>query len=171
MEFRAKIINDLFKNAGNKIKEINPDIKFGTYTGSWYSSYYNEGVNWASNWFDASLHYSWATPEYKNYGYASLLDLYMTGAYGQTLYGAENEWSVEGAILNAKRVTMGDVSVCAGLYGLNYENRPGDAEEAVYIALTVGDGLMYFDMIYLMKYDQWDAIKRGIERAKKQDKK
>jgi hypothetical protein len=171
LEFRAKTIYDLFKNTKNKIKEINPHIRFGTYTGSWYSSYYNEGVNWASNRFDASLHYSWATPEYKNYGLSSLLDLYMTGAYGQALYGAENEWSVEGAILNAKRVTMGDVDVCASLYGLNYENKPQNAEEAVYIALTVGDGLMYFDMIYLMKYNQWDAVKRGIERAEKLHKK
>lgn len=165
LEFRAKTIYDLFENARKKVKEINPDIKFGTYTGSWYSSYYNEGVNWASNRFDASRHYSWATPEYKNFGYASLLDLYMTGAYGQTLYGAENEWSVEGAILNAKKVTLGDVAVCGSLYGLNFENKPNDAEEAVFIALTVGDGLMFFDMIYLNMYNQWDAVKKGIDRA------
>jgi hypothetical protein len=89
----------------------------------------------------------------------------MTGAYGQTLYGAENEWSVEGAILNAKKVTLGDVAVCGSLYGLNFENKPNDAEEAVFIALTVGDGLMFFDMIYLNMYNQWDAVKKGIDRA------
>jgi hypothetical protein len=165
LEFRAKIIYDFFKNAKDRIKAVNPNMKFGTYTGSWYSTYYNEGVNWASNKYDPSVHYSWATPEYKNYGYASLLDLYMTGAYGQTLYGSENEWSVEGAILNAKKVTMGDVPVCGSLYGLNFENKPNDAEEAVFIALTVGDGLMFFDMIYLNMYNQWDAVKRGIDRA------
>ncbi|SHF31169.1 Glycosyl hydrolase-like 10 [Mariniphaga anaerophila] len=171
LEFRAKTIYDFFSNARNTIKEVNPEIKFGTYTGSWYSSYYNEGVNWASNKYDASRYYSWATPDYKNYGYASLLDLYMTGAYGQTLYGAENEWTVEGAILNAKKVTMGDVNVCGSLYGLNYENHPENAEEAVYITLTTGDGLMFFDMVYLMMYDQWGAVKRGIDRALKSDSK
>ncbi len=169
LEFRAKITHDFFQKAGETIKEVNPDIKFGTYTGSWYSSYYNEGVNWASDRFDASAHYSWATPEYKNYGYASLLDLYMTGAYGKTLYGAENEWTVEGAILNAKKVTLGDVNVIGSLYGLNYENKPNDAEEAVYITLTAGDGLMFFDMIYLRMYDQWNAVKRGIDRALEND--
>ncbi len=171
LEFRAKVIYDFFEKARNTIKSINPDIRFGTYTGSWYSSYYHEGVNWASKRYDPSRSYSWATPEYKNYGYAALLDLYMTGAYGKTLYGATNEWSVEGAILNAKKVTMGDVPVCGSLYGLNYQGKPDDAAEAVYIALTVGDGLMFFDMIYLMKYDQWDAVKRGIDRAMEESKK
>ncbi len=169
LEFRAKVIYDFFKQARNTIQAVNPDIRFGSYTGSWYSSYYNEGVNWASDRYDASRYYSWATPEYKNYGYAGLLDFYMTGAYGKTLYGPGNEWSVEGAILKAKEVTMGDVPVCGSLYGLNYHNKPNDAEEAVYIALTVGDGLMFFDMIYLMKYDHWGAVRRGINRAMELD--
>lgn len=170
LEFRAKIIYDFFEKTKNTIQSVNSNIRFGTYTGSWYSSYYNEGVNWASKKYDPSRYYNWATPAYKNFGFAALLDLYMTGAYGKTLYGSTNEWTVEGAILNAKKVTMGDIPVIGSLYGLNFENKPQDAEEAVYICLTKGDGLMFFDMIYLIMYDQWDAVQKGIDRALAIDK-
>lgn len=171
LEFRAKTIYDFFEKAKNAVKSANKNIQFGAYTGSWYSTYYNEGVNWASKKYDASKYYNWATPEYKNFGYAALLDIYMAGAYGKTLYGSTNEWTVEGAILNAKKVTLGDVPFCGSLYGLNFENKPQDAEEAVYIALTTSDGLMFFDMIYLIMYDQWNAVKKGIDRALATDKK
>jgi hypothetical protein len=53
---------------------------------------------------------------------------------------------------------------------LNFENKPQDAEEAVYICLTKGDGLMFFDMIYLIMYDQRGAIKKGIDKALSKDK-
>lgn len=171
LEFRAKVIYDFFEKSRSTIKEINSNIRFGTYTGSWYSSYYNEGVNWASKKYDPSKYYDWASPDYKNYGYAGLLDLYMTGAYGKTLYGSTNEWTVEGAIMNAKKVIKGDIPVCGSLYGLNFENCPKDAEEATYIALTRGDGLMFFDIIYLIMYDQWNDVKRGIDRALATEKK
>lgn len=39
------------------------------------------GVNFASNKYDPSKDFSWATPEYGSYGYAELIDLYTTGNY------------------------------------------------------------------------------------------
>lgn len=165
LEFRAKVIYDLFEKTKARIANVNPNIRFGTYTGCWYSSYYEVGVNWASQRYDASKYYNWATPGYKDYGYAALLDFYMTGAYGETLYGTDSEWTVQGGILKAQQVVMNDVRVIGGLYGLNYYQKPGDCEEAVYIALTNGDGLMFFDMIYLIMYNQWDDVRKGIDRA------
>lgn len=67
--------------ARNEVKKVNPDISFGTYTGAWYPSYYEVGVNFASKKYDPSEDFDWATPEYKNYGYAELMDLYTTGNY------------------------------------------------------------------------------------------
>lgn len=166
LEFRASAVYSLFEKTKAEIKGINPNIKFGTYTGCWYSSYYELGVNWASKKYDASKYYpTWASPDYKNYGYAALLDFYMTGAYGEALYGANTEWSVEGGIIKAQQVVMGDVRVIGSLYGLNFYNKPKDCEDAVYITLTTGDGLMFFDMIYLIMYDQWTNVKNGIDRA------
>ena len=34
---------------------------FGTYTGAWYPSYYEVGVNFASNQYDPSKDFDWAT--------------------------------------------------------------------------------------------------------------
>ncbi|MEA4916198.1 alpha amylase family protein [Proteiniphilum sp.] len=170
LEFRAKVIHDLFDKTRRVIKNINPNLRFGTYTGCWYSSYYELGVNWASKEYDASRYYSWATPDYKNYGYASLLDFYMTGAYGKELYGTDSEWTVQGGILTAQKVTRNEIPVIGGLYGLNYYQQPKNCEEATYLTLTVGDGLMFFDMIYLIMYDQWNDVRKGIDRALATDK-
>jgi Uncharacterized protein conserved in bacteria len=170
LEFRVKVIYDLFEKTRTTIKDINPNIRFGTYTGCWYSSYYELGVNWASKEYDASKYYNWATPEYKNYGYAGLLDFYMTGAYGETLYGTDSEWTVQGGILKAQQVVKNDIRVIGGLYGLNYYQKPENCEDAVYLTLTVGDGLMFFDMIYLIMYNQWNDVKKGIDRALATDK-
>ncbi|GAB1416630.1 alpha amylase family protein [Paludibacter sp.] len=164
LEFRAKVIHDFVEQSKNTIKSINKNIKLGIYTGSWYSTYYNEGVNWASPKYDPSKKYSWATSNYKNFGYADLLDFYMTGAYGKTIYGS-GEWTVQGAIELAQEVTKGDVPVCGSLYGLNFNNAPKDCEEAVFLCLTQSNGLMFFDIIYLIMYDQWDNVKAGVERA------
>lgn len=165
LEFRAKVIYDFFVKLKNTVKVANKNVRFGSYTGAWYSTYYDVGVNWASQQYDTSKYYSWATPEYKNFGYAKLLDFYMSGAYGKTLYQSNSEWAIDGAILKAKQVIKGDVPVIGSLYGLNYFEKPQDCEEAVYICLTTGDGLMFFDMIYLIMYDQWNNVKKGIDRA------
>ncbi len=164
LEFRAKVIHDFVEKSRNTIKVINKNIKFGIYTGSWYSTYYNEGVNWASPRYDPSKEYSWATTNYKNYGFADLLDFYMTGAYCKIIYGSEG-WTVERALEVAQEVIKGDVPVCGGLYGLYFNNAPKDCENAVYVCLTESNGLMFFDMSHLIKYNQWDNVKAGIDRA------
>ena len=47
--------------ARNEVKKVNPDISFGTYTGAWYPSYYEVGVNFASKKYDPSEDFDWAT--------------------------------------------------------------------------------------------------------------
>lgn len=64
-----------------RLKKINPKLIFGDYTGSWYPLYFDVGVNFASKSYDPSTEFEWATPNYKNYGYAEALDLFTTGNY------------------------------------------------------------------------------------------
>ena len=47
------------------------------------------GVKWASEQFDPARYFDWATPEYRNTGYADLLDIYMTGLYYTLVTKAE----------------------------------------------------------------------------------
>ncbi|MEE3416316.1 MAG: alpha amylase family protein, partial [Prevotella sp.] len=79
--WRAKNIHDAMVELRQTVKDINSNVEFGTYTGAWYPSYYEVGVNFASNTYDPSNDYDWALPEYKNTGYMELLDFYMAGNY------------------------------------------------------------------------------------------
>jgi len=81
LEWRASVIYSFYEQARAAVKSVNPKIIFGNYTGAWYSSYYDVGVNWASQKYDPSEDYGWATPDYKKYGYAELLDLFTVGCY------------------------------------------------------------------------------------------
>lgn len=84
-EWRASVIYKFMAKAREVIKEVNPEITFGTYTGAWYPSYFEVGVNFASKNYDPSVDYDWASPQYKEYGYAELLDLYTVGNYYTTI--------------------------------------------------------------------------------------
>lgn len=79
IEWRASVIHGFFARTKEALAAANPRLKFGAYTGAWYPSYFEVGVNWASNRYDPSQEFDWATPEYKNYGYAELLDIYTNG--------------------------------------------------------------------------------------------
>jgi len=164
IEWRAKVIYDFFNTARNTVKQIKPQMEFGTYTGAWYPTYFNEGVNWASQKFDASAEFNWATPEYKSFGYTGLLDVYMTGVYYKEIEG-DGWYSVKGGLANAKRITMGDVPVTGGLYVDVYKDNPEQFKNAVKACLTESDGLMVFDIVHLIMFNFWDEAKAGIEEA------
>lgn len=69
IEWRASVIKDFVTEAHRQLKEINPRLLIGDYTGAWYPTYYYVGVNWASEQFDPARYFDWATPEYRNTGY------------------------------------------------------------------------------------------------------
>ncbi|MDR0728872.1 MAG: family 10 glycosylhydrolase, partial [Prevotellaceae bacterium] len=80
LEFRAKVIHDFMEKTRERIKARNPDIRFGAYVGGWYSTYYGVGVNWASPTYNTAAAYpAWASADYKNYGYADLMDVMLIG--------------------------------------------------------------------------------------------
>ncbi len=81
IEWRASVIYDFFKGTREAIKAAKPDMMLGNYTGAWYPSYYEVGVNWASKDYDPSQDFEWASPEYKNYALNELFDLYTNGNY------------------------------------------------------------------------------------------
>ena len=105
------------------------------YTGAWYPTYFEVGVNWASRNYDVSKDFSWATPDYKNYGFAELLDFYTNGNYywnvtlddyykssGKFKNETDSEFStgeylcVEGGCKYSKYLLKDAVPVCGGLY-------------------------------------------------------
>lgn len=96
IEWRSQVIHDAMADLRSTVKAARPDISFGTYTGAWYPSYYEVGVNFASNTYDPSADYDWATPTYKRTGYMELLDLYTTGNYYTDITITEAERNTKG---------------------------------------------------------------------------
>ena len=181
IEWRAQVIYEFIKKARQTVKQINPSISFGDYTGAWYPLYYEMGVNWASSTYDPSTEYPWATPDYRKYGYAELLDLYTTGNYffevtidelsrsGKNVTtesgsggGKEPWYSVEGSCEIAMTVTKGAVPVYGGIYVEQYAGHPEQFSNAVTMNLKKTDGLMVFDIVHIINLGWWNALEKGV---------
>ncbi len=175
LEFRAKVIYDFMSKARNAVKSVNPDIKFGVYVGGWYSTYYEVGVNWASPKYNSSHYYKWATNKYMDYGYASLMDQILIGAYASPLkvYGS-TEWTMQGFSRLAKDKIRGSKALVASgpdVGNWDAENKATQEQENQAIVNSVKacmdecDGYFLFDMIHLKLANQWKYVKQGINLA------
>lgn len=177
IEWRAKTIYDFFAEARLVVKTVNPRLLFGTYTGAWYPSYYEVGVNFASATYDPSRDYDWATPTYHCYGYQELLDIYITGNYYTDITEAEgaggsvhkNEtdfealrsswYNVEGSCRRLRTILGGHPFIGGMLVDQLYAE-PQKIPEAVRMNLCESDGLMVFDICHLIASPElWKAIK------------
>jgi hypothetical protein len=185
IEWRASVIYNFMARAKKEIKSISPKLLFGDYTGSWYPVYYEVGVNWASNTYDPSRDYSWATKTYKNYGSAELLDVYISGFYytevtiddvakadqvkNRTEAGmgkTRDYWySVEGAARLSKEVVKNAVPVTGSIYVDQYGKDAGLFRKAVTMALKSSDGLMIFDIVHIIDKGWWNELLAGIKDA------
>lgn len=170
LEFRVKVIHDFIVKAREKVKSVNPSIKFGVYVGAWYSSYYASGVNWASPKYDPAILFpEWATPSYKDYGYADHLDYIFLGAYAAVdrIYGS-GEWTMEGFSRNGKDLLQGDVPYYCGPDIGNSEGwtQGGQAvmiPNAIDACINNSDGFFVFDLCHIKQYNYWNAFKTGFD--------
>lgn len=169
LHFRAATIHGFVRDAAAAVRATRPGMKLASYVGSWYADYYDVGVNWASDDFDAA--YAWMTPGYHKTGYASLLDWIMTGCYFPIAtrqqareQGANPQATVESAGALSNRVVNDAAFVYGGLYLLNYQNEPGRFAQAVRACKAVTQGVMLFDLVYLDQYDWWDVLRDVLER-------
>jgi len=174
LEFRAKVMHDFFEKAAQTVRTVNSDLKFGVYVGGWYSTYYEVGVNWASpNYNTASEYPSWATSDYKNFGYADMMDVILIGAYASPtrVYGT-TEWTIQGFCSQAMDKIKGDATVIGGPDVGNGAWATASDEvtnnaiiESVGAVMDVCDGYFLFDMIHLKQKKQWNVVKEGIEKT------
>ncbi len=182
-EWRTKVITEFMAKMRDEVKAVNPKISFGTYTGAWYPSYYEVGVNFASREYDPSQEFYWATPEYKNYGYAELLDLYVTGNYYTDItieeYKKSNSlvWNetdsqaqqgtwycVEGSCQQLRRILNGHPFMGGILVDQFYDNRE-KLTSAIAENLKDADGLMVFDIVHIITKDLWKEVENGMKEG------
>ena len=181
LEWRASIIYNFFKAARAVAKKNNPAIIFADYTGAWYPTYYEVGVNWASNKYDVAKDYpQWATKKYQQYGYAELLDLYSSGCYfyevtkkevadSNSIKAARTEagmsdqkapwYSVEGSAEMAMNITMKAAPLLGSVYVEQYNTNSNQFTKAMQMCLDKTNGLMVFDMVHIVEKNWWFTIK------------
>lgn len=175
-EFRAKIIHDFMTAAHDAIKAVDSNVDFGVYVGAWYGSYYENGVNWASPRYNTSSSYpSWATSDYKNYGFADLCDVLLLGAYAGvgSVYGT-SEWTMQGFCRLGKDKTKGDPGILAGgpdvgnwsTEGYTKAQEYAAVENSVSACVGACGAYFLFDMIHLkLEPEKWNYVKKGIAKA------
>ncbi|MEG0253018.1 MAG: alpha amylase family protein, partial [Muribaculaceae bacterium] len=181
IEWRTTVISDFMALARKEVKRANDKVSFGTYTGAWYPSYYEVGVNFASNKYDPSKEYDWATPNYKNTGYAELIDLYATGNYYTDItikeYKKNNRsiWNetdsqaqkgswycVEGSCQNLKRI-LGNNKFMGGILVDQFYDNPSKLPAAISQNLKDSDGLMVFDIVHIINKKLWKEVEKGMK--------
>lgn len=184
--YRTGVIQEFFKKARAAVKAIKPAVSFGVYVGAWYTTYYQVGVNWASQEYDPfndqEIRFDWAYPGYGATGYAEQLDLLMTGNYFTQILLSENPatanlkyhwWSVEGSINGTKYITMNKMPLYASIDmgNVDWPNK-GEITRAIkYILNNTSGGIMLFDVVHIyapqynrLKQPLWDAVKEGIKQ-------
>lgn len=179
-EWRSKVITDFMALMRQEVKGVNPNISFGTYTGAWYPSYYEVGVNFASREYDPSKDFDWATPDYKNYGYAELLDLYATGNYYTDItieeYKKSNNlvWNetdsqaqqgtwycVEGSCKHLREI-LKDNKFMGGILVDQFYSNPEKLTATIAQNLKDADGLMVFDIVHIITKNLWKEVEEGM---------
>ena len=180
IEWRTKNITDFMGRARDEVKAAKPDAIFSTYTGAWYPSYYEVGVNFANKDYDPSKDFDWATPEYKDLGYAELIDLYTTGNYytditieesranPNTVWnetdseGHSGSWyCVEGSCRHLRDI-MGDNDVLGGVLVDQLYFDTTRLPRAIEMNLKASDGLMIFDIVHIINKNLWKEVEEGM---------
>lgn len=166
------LINDWYTYRSNVIKSFtsevrelvdsyneneNRDVLLSSYVGSWFETYYLNGVNWASPSFEYNERLEFPQPslyteEYAQAGYTDNLDFLMIGTY-QTTANEIEKYITQGNIL-----TNGELPLYAGMALSNIQD-PAMQREVFQSGLRNTNGLMLFD------YSQanFPVIKASIE--------
>jgi uncharacterized lipoprotein YddW (UPF0748 family) len=184
LEWRASVIHSFVGEARQAVRGVDPAILFGSYVGAWYPIYYEVGVNWASSGYDPATEFDWATPRYRDYGYAELVDFLQTGNYYVEVtpedLAATNErillesgvlalrdttYAVESSIRHVDRLVGDATTWFPSLYVEQYHlaGRPERFEPALRAALRLRPGIMLFDLVHLEIHGLWDVVERAFE--------
>lgn len=180
IEWRTKNIYDFMSLARKEVKKVNKKVSFGTYTGAWYPSYYEVGVNFASNKYDPSKDFDWATPAYKNYAYGELIDLYATGNYytdismKDYLKNTRSVWNetdsqaqkgtwycVEGSCKKLRGILKNNKFMGGILVDQFYTDKP-KLTRTIEMNLKESDGLMVFDIVHIINKNLWKEVEEGM---------
>jgi Domain of unknown function len=143
---------------------LRPRVAVGMYVGSWYSAYYEEGVNWASP--DVRAPFLWIGDQWVQAGLAPLLDYLMIGLYYEpvTIWDAFRAQynpgiSVQGGAMLGLSLVHGDTALMGALLVSLYADDPSQLTRAIRMSNTLTRGTMLFDLIFLTDDHLWFAVR------------
>ena len=168
-EFRSMVIRDFIAEVRQTVDELQPDVKLEYWAASWLHAIYQNGQNWASpesRFYEAYLE-DWATPDYHKTAFADQLDVFITGTYLEKVWGMDDLESIEYGLYRSNRDVQGACAVYGSLYAQNHVD---EFDDAVYLCLRDTEGLMVFDLVQVIRFNLWDKIKAGIDRAESEMK-
>nr|WP_306813087.1 S-layer homology domain-containing protein [Paenibacillus soyae] len=145
--FRASVITSYFDEVKDMVDAFETEsgrtIEVSSYVGSWFETYYLNGVHWGSPNFRYDERLGLGNPQvytddYYENGYIEHIDFLMIGAYQET--GPE----VEKYITLGNIVTNGEIPLYAGI-AMNNVQQPEKQREIFQSGLRNSNGLMLFD--------------------------
>lgn len=163
IEYRASVVTGVLQRIHDTVKSINPDCEIHLWAGADWSNRYTVGQNWASKRYVPKG--SQYTDTYNKTGFADLLDVFVIGAYTQSVWKKENPqsiWSVENFVKSWNFYIMDD---CRG-YGsiATYAHDKEALSDATYLCLAYTDGYMNFELSHINNGDKWGAALDGMKR-------
>lgn len=166
--FRAQAIHDFLNNLVKKVREQNRFIPIGNFVGSWYPTYYEYGVNWASSKY--LIEEEWAREDYNETSVTDLVDYLISGCYFPRITmdeaekeGAEWWMSIEGGALISMEVVKNDLPVYASVWVEQFKSDSEKFKQALNTALELTDGLYIYDLSQIEKYEYWDEIETVLK--------
>ena len=162
LTFRSQTICDFTGRVRRLVdtyrKKTGRPLKMAAYVGSWYETYYQNGVNWASGRFvyDPRLQFPESGlygAEYSRTSYLKYLDFLMIGTYYKTPREVNRYLTLGNILTGGEKPVIGSMS----LPDLKADDRPG-----VFAAsLENSAGLMIFDYCYT----EWPAFAEQMQAA------
>jgi hypothetical protein len=150
LAFRTHTMQGFIQRIRAAIKQERPAARFGIYAGSWYGDYVRYGSNYGSSSLSAG--FPFLTRDYRSTGFASDLDLLVTGCYYPvpTTYmaaerGASPGRTVEAGGLISNAAAADQTWTVAGIMLADYWGKPKDLEHALQAAAATTQGVMVFD--------------------------
>ncbi|MFA9560340.1 alpha amylase family protein [Evansella sp. AB-rgal1] len=151
--FRAGGIKKFILKVKGNLKEMNSP-KLALYSGAWYESSHEEGLNWASKTHNVKEIPPVTGEEvYRSTSLADIVDRLFIGSYYPQIHRIEETEgmplvvnTVEDSIKRAQELVNGACELYGGLYLLHY-NEP-KLSEAMEMIDRHSDGVMLFDLVY-----------------------
>ncbi|MGI8923771.1 MAG: alpha amylase family protein [Fimbriimonadales bacterium] len=170
MQFRAEVISEALRDFERKVKEVNPKLTVGSYVGAGWETYYEVGVNYASD--SVKPPYDWALEEYGLTGYAGYLDFLMPGCFYKVAREIDpgvptgrERFTVQGGAKLATELAGNSTFIYPALYGLDWERNPDGLRSAIRACREIGKGIMFFDTVYINNNDWWELFKQEFANA------